>query len=170
MYEEEWEKIKVILDQLVKVSNSKVVFLVDKSGQLIAASGEYEDFDGTSLASLASENVQATGGLAKIIAQKEFSIMFQEGERDNLFISVVGDRWILVVIFDKRSNLEMVRSDSRTAIEQLAEILDQLKKKGGGSGPGSSGGGAGGPGGPRGNPAENVLTDPWAGPEKESVH
>ena len=44
-------------------------------------------------------NVAATDGLAKLIGEKEFSILFHEGERDNIHISLVAQRVILVVIF-----------------------------------------------------------------------
>ena len=103
MYEEEFNQITQILDKLVVDANAKVVFLVDKNGQLIAACGEVENLDTTSLASLTAGNIAATGGLAKLLGEREFSILFHEGERDNLHISIVGMRVILVVIFDSRS-------------------------------------------------------------------
>jgi predicted regulator of Ras-like GTPase activity (Roadblock/LC7/MglB family) len=129
MYEEEFHQISGILEKLTKDANSKVVFLVDKNGQLIAASGEYEQLDTTSLASLTAGNIAATGGLAKLLGEKEFSILFHEGERDNLHISIVGGRVILVVIFDARSSLGLVRLRVKKASEELGVIFDQLMKK-----------------------------------------
>ena len=38
------------------------------------------------LASLTAGNVAATDGLARLIGEKEFSILFHEGERDNIHI------------------------------------------------------------------------------------
>ena len=52
MYEEEFTQIQSVVDRLVREANAKVVFIVDKNGQLIAASGEVEEIDTTSLASL----------------------------------------------------------------------------------------------------------------------
>ena len=69
----------------------------------------------TSLASLAAGNIAATGGLASLIGEKEFSILFHEGERDNMHISVIDNRLILVVIFDKRSSVGLVRLRVRRA-------------------------------------------------------
>ena len=109
MYEEEFEQIKAIISKLRVDANAKVVFLVDKNGQQIAAQGEIENLDTTSLASLTAGNVAATDGLAKLIGEKEFSILFHEGERDNIHISIVAQRVILVVIFDERSSLGLVR-------------------------------------------------------------
>jgi len=129
MYEEEFHQITQILEKLVKDANSKVVFLVDKNGQLIAAEGATENLDTTSLASLTAGNIAATGGLAKLLGEKEFSILFHEGERDNLHISIVGMRVILVVIFDNRSSLGLVRLRVKKSSEELGRIFDNLMKK-----------------------------------------
>src|SRR6059058_5226430 len=105
MYEEEYQQIKDTLQRLQVDSNARVVFLVDKNGQQIAAHGDMRNLDATSLASLTAGNVAATDGLAKLIGEKEFSILFHEGERDNIHISLVAQRVILVVIFDDRASL-----------------------------------------------------------------
>ncbi len=81
MYEEEFNQIKTIISKLRVDANAKVVFLVDKNGQQIAAHGEIENLDTTSLASLTAGNVAATDGLARLIGEKEFSILFHEGEQ-----------------------------------------------------------------------------------------
>src|SRR5688572_6132428 len=109
MYEEEYQRIKAIIAKLRMESNAKLVFLVDKNGQQIAAQGDLENLDATSLASLTAGNVAATDGLAKLIGEREFSILFHEGEKDNIHISIVAQRVILVVIFDERSSLGLVR-------------------------------------------------------------
>lgn len=129
MYEEEAKQINLLLDRLVKESNAKAVFLVDKDGQLISQAGEVENFDSTSLASLTAGNIAATGGLAKLIGEKEFSIIFHEGEKDNIHISIVGQRVILVVIFDSRSSLGLIRLRVRKISEELAAIFENLKEK-----------------------------------------
>ncbi|MCX7771448.1 MAG: roadblock/LC7 domain-containing protein [Proteobacteria bacterium] len=129
MYEEEAQKISFLLDKLVKESNAKAVFLVDKDGQLISQAGETENFDSTSLASLTAGNIAATGGLAKLIGEKEFSIIFHEGEKDNIHISIVGQRVILVVIFDSRSSLGLIRLRVKKASDELSLIFEELSKK-----------------------------------------
>jgi len=129
MYEEEYQQIAAVCDQLCRESNSKVVFLVDKNGQLLASAGQTENLDTTSLASLTAGNIAATGGLAKLIGEREFSILFHEGERDNLHISIVGGRVILVVIFDNRSSLGLVRLRVKKASQQLGAIMEQLNRK-----------------------------------------
>ncbi len=129
MYEKEFKLITAVIERLTKEANGKVVFLVDKNGQLIASAGETEGLDTTSLASLTAGNIAATGGLAKLIGEKEFSILFHEGEKDNLHISIVAQRVILVVIFDHRSSLGLVRLRVKKAGDELESIFNSLLVK-----------------------------------------
>ena len=129
MYEEEFNQIKQVISKLRVDANAKVVFLVDKNGQQIAAHGDIENLDTTSLASLTAGNVAATDGLARLIGEKEFSILFHEGEKDNIHISIVAQRVILVVIFDDRSSLGLVRLRVRRASADLERIFEEIVLK-----------------------------------------
>jgi predicted regulator of Ras-like GTPase activity (Roadblock/LC7/MglB family) len=129
MYEEEFHKIDAELQKLFQQSNAKVVFLVDKNGQLIASAGETQNLDTTSLASLTAGNIAATGGIARLLGEKEFTILFHEGEKDNLHISLIGQRVILVVIFDNRSSLGLVRLRVKKVSETLVNIFNDITTK-----------------------------------------
>jgi predicted regulator of Ras-like GTPase activity (Roadblock/LC7/MglB family) len=129
MNDEELKRLNAVIEKLLRESNSKVIFLVDKNGQLISAMGETEHLDTTSLASLTAGNIAATGGLAKLIGEKEFSILFHEGEKDNLHISIVAGRVILVVIFDQRSSLGLVRLRVKKASDELGVVFEDLARK-----------------------------------------
>jgi predicted regulator of Ras-like GTPase activity (Roadblock/LC7/MglB family) len=129
LHDKEYVDFQAVLRKLLADAYAKVVFLVDKNGSLLATAGETQDFDTTSLASLAAGNIAATGGLASLIGEKEFSILFHEGERDNMHISVVGNRLILVVIFDRRSSVGLVRLRVRRAGVELEKILQAVDAK-----------------------------------------
>jgi predicted regulator of Ras-like GTPase activity (Roadblock/LC7/MglB family) len=129
MYEEEFRKIDAELQKLYQQTNAMVVFLVDKNGQLIASAGETREIDTTSLASLTAGNIAATGGIARLLGEKEFTILFHEGEKDNLHISLIGQRVILVVIFDKRSSLGLVRLRVKKSTESLVSIFNDIASK-----------------------------------------
>ncbi len=129
MYEEEFRKIDEELQKLYQQTNAKVVFLVDKNGQLIASAGDTQDIDTTSLASLTAGNIAATGGIARLLGEREFSILFHEGEKDNIHISLIGQRVILVVIFDSRSSLGLVRLRVKKSSDSLVKIFDDITGK-----------------------------------------
>jgi predicted regulator of Ras-like GTPase activity (Roadblock/LC7/MglB family) len=129
LYDEEFQRIKEALQRLRQDANANVVFLVDKNGQQIAAVGDLTTLDTTSLASLTAGNVAATDGLARLIGEKEFSILFHEGEKDNIHISIVAQRVILVVIFDERSSLGLVRLRVRRATAEIDKIFEDITAK-----------------------------------------
>jgi len=122
--EPEYDALLAILRKLLADASGKVVFLVDKNGTLLASAGDAVGFDTTSLASLAAGNIAATGALANLIGEKEFSILFHEGERDNMHLSVVADRLILVVVFDRRSSVGLVRLRVRQASARLTGVME----------------------------------------------
>lgn len=130
LYEEEFHRLEEALMRLRQEANARAVFLIDKNGQQIAAAGEIENFDSTSLASLTAGNVAATDGLAKLIGEREFSVLFHEGQQEHIHISIVARRAILVVIFDERSSLGLVRLRVKRASADLERIFEAMVQKG----------------------------------------
>ncbi len=129
MYDEESRRITAVCEKLCRDANARVVFVIDKNGQLISAAGETENLDSTSLASLVAGEIAATGGLAKLMGEDEFKQLFHEGTKDNLHISIVSGRVILVVIFDSRSSLGLVRLRVKKSADELAQILETLLQR-----------------------------------------
>lgn len=130
MYQEEFQRLEEALKRLRQEANARAVFLIDKNGQQIAAAGETGEFDTTSLASLTAGNVAATDGLAKLIGEREFSVLFHEGQRDHIHISIVAKRAILLVIFDERSSLGLVRLRVKRATAEMDRIFETMLQKG----------------------------------------
>ena len=129
IYEEDYKAMCQVCDRLVRDANSRAIYVVDKSGQVMASSGEADTFDATSLAALVAGEIAATGGLAKLIGERDFSVLFHEGVKDNIHISLVGQRVILVVIFDERSSLGLVRLRVRKACLDLAGLFEVIHQK-----------------------------------------
>ena len=129
LYEEEIQLLDEVLQRLRHDANAKAVFLIDKNGQQMASAGEIDQFDTTSLASLTAGNVAATDSLAKLIGEREFSVLFHEGQRDHIHISIVAKRAILLVIFDERSSLGLVRLRVKRAGAEFDRIFDSMAQK-----------------------------------------
>jgi hypothetical protein len=80
LHEEQYREIQSAVERLYQDSNSMAVLLIDKNGQEIASAGEIEGLDTTSLSSLTAGNVAAAGGIASLLAEKEFTGQYHEGE------------------------------------------------------------------------------------------
>ena len=131
MHDDHFREISRVCHRLCGDANARSVFVVDKNGQLIASAGETDRLDSTSLASLVAGEMAATGGLAKLIGEKDFNVLFHEGAQDNLHVSLVASRVILVVLFDRRSSLGLVRLRVKKCSEELADIFEVLLQRSG---------------------------------------
>jgi predicted regulator of Ras-like GTPase activity (Roadblock/LC7/MglB family) len=128
MREQQYERLVSVLYKLRSDSASRVVFLVDKNGQQIAVQGDVSNLDTTSLASLAAGNVAATGGMANLIGEKEFPTLSHEGERESIHICIIG-RTLLVVVFDERSSLGLVKLRVKQASRDLSLVFDDITRE-----------------------------------------
>lgn len=125
--EQRYHQIKALLARLRLDASARLVALVDKDGQQIAVHGELAELDTTSLASLVAGNVAATGGMAKLIGEREFPTLSHEGERESIHISVIG-RVLLVVVFDDRSSLGLVKLRSKQISQELAQAFADVER------------------------------------------
>lgn len=128
MREQHYHQIKAVLAKLRLDSASRVALLIDKDGQQIAVHGEVGNLDTTSLASLAAGNVATTGGMAQLIGEKEFPTLSHEGERESIYICIIG-RVLLVVIFDERSSLGLVKLRAKQSSRELATIFEEVVRE-----------------------------------------
>jgi predicted regulator of Ras-like GTPase activity (Roadblock/LC7/MglB family) len=128
MREPQYRQIKAVLNKLRLDSAARVTVLIDKDGQEIAVDGDVSNLDTTSLASLTAGNVAATGGMARLIGEKEFPTLSHEGERESIHICVIG-RTLLVVVFDDRSSLGLVKLRVKQVSGELASIFETVVRE-----------------------------------------
>jgi predicted regulator of Ras-like GTPase activity (Roadblock/LC7/MglB family) len=126
--EQQYFQIKSVLERARVECAARVVFLVDRDGQTIAFAGEIGDIDTTSFASLAAGNVAATTSMAKMIGEDVFPCVVHEGEHESIFISVIG-RSLMVVIFDERSSLGLVKIRAKRASYEIAATLEEAMRQ-----------------------------------------
>jgi len=129
MFPEEQQQIALVCQRLHRDANAKAVLLIGRDGQPIAEAGDVVELDVTSLSSLTAGNVAATGGISKILREKDFTSQFHEGEKTHVHITLVASRAILVVLFDERSSLGLVRLRVKKASEEMGRLFDQVNRK-----------------------------------------
>lgn len=136
IYEEEIEKIDLILARMLKGAEAKCALLVDKDGHLITRQGFTHSLDTTALAALLAGSFASTKEIARLVGESEFSVLFHQGKKDHIHMSLVGDRSILAVVFDDRTTIGMVRLYAKETATELAKIFASLKAKAQAEGPG----------------------------------
>lgn len=128
-YKEDIELIDKLLVLFLKRSQSKCAILIDKEGHLITMHGETQTYDMDTVSTLLAGTFAATRAWAKLLGEDEFSVLFHQGKRDSIQVTLVGDRTLLAVIFDERTQLGMVRLMCNEVAKKLDEIFTQAENK-----------------------------------------
>jgi predicted regulator of Ras-like GTPase activity (Roadblock/LC7/MglB family) len=129
VFDEEFATMTTILTTLVRSGGARSAMLVDKTGQLINSIGEQPGFDVISFSSLAAADFSANEMLASMIGEKDFSTLVHQGTNHSLFLSKIATGIILVVIFDRKTSLGLVRLKARRAGEELSVVLERVYRK-----------------------------------------
>jgi len=129
LFEEDFWSINQILQTLARSASARSVMLIDKTGQLINSIGEPPGFDVTSFSSLAAADFAANAQLAEMVGEKDFATLVHQGTNESLYLSLIANRVILVVLFDKKTSLGLVRLKARRASDELIVVLNRLFNK-----------------------------------------
>ena len=129
IYEEDIVIIESIISKMIKGCEAKCALLVDKDGHLITRQGFTHSLDTTALAALLAGSFASTHEIARLVGEEEFSVLFHQGKKDHIHMSLVGERSILVVIFDDRTTIGMVRLYARETSTELAKVFKKIKMK-----------------------------------------
>src|ERR1700709_2422286 len=124
--EDDFAAITESLNRFLYESNARCALLVDRSGQLVATVGEQPKFDPTAFATLTAADFSANDQLAKLIGENDFQSLFHQGEKESMYLADIARRVILVVLFDNRTTLGLVRLKMRQTVTELTQIFDHV--------------------------------------------
>ena len=96
---------------------------------MVTKAGSTEDFDMQAVSALVAGSYAATREMARLLGEDEFSVLFHQGKRDNIQLTLIGDRTILATVFDERTTIGMVRLYAKEASEKLTKIFDKINNK-----------------------------------------
>jgi predicted regulator of Ras-like GTPase activity (Roadblock/LC7/MglB family) len=133
--EEDYGRIQAILAAFLRESGSRTALIVDRTGQLVATVGEAPTFDPTAFASLTAADFSANDQLARMLGEPEFGALFHQGERESMYLADIARRVILVVLFDHRTTLGLVKLRVRSAVADLNRVFTEMFSRDGSSGP-----------------------------------
>jgi len=122
-YEEDVGEINKILEQFLERSQAKCALLIDKEGHLVTKKGFTKSFNTDSIAALVAGSFASTREVAKLLGETEFSVLFHQGKNENIHIGLVAERALVVVIFDDRTTLGMVRLYAEELTQKLTNTL-----------------------------------------------
>jgi len=124
--ESDHDRISEYLNELLRESDARSAMVVDRTGQLVANAGEALKFDATVFASLTAADFSANDQLAKMIGEREFASLFHQGKKESMYLADVGRRLILVVLFDQRTTVGLVRLRVKQTVEDLSKLVVEM--------------------------------------------
>jgi predicted regulator of Ras-like GTPase activity (Roadblock/LC7/MglB family) len=128
--EDDFGAITKSLKKFLLDSNARCALLVDRSGQLVATVGEQPTFDATAFATLTAADFSANDQLAKLIGESDFNSLFHQGEKESMYLADIARRVILVVLFDTRTTLGLVRLKMKETVHDLTRLFEDVFTRG----------------------------------------
>jgi len=123
---EDVKRIDACLNKVLNKSAAVSAFLIDRSGQLVANCGSPSTLDVSAFSALTAANFGATSEIAKLLGEQEFNLLFHKGQNENVYFSVVGENMIMVIVFDDRTTLGLVRLSINMIMDELLQILSPI--------------------------------------------
>jgi predicted regulator of Ras-like GTPase activity (Roadblock/LC7/MglB family) len=116
-----------VLGELVSRSEASAALIIDKAGFLIAQTGDFGEFDSTTLAALAAGTYAATQGMASVISEPNFTCVYQQGENFSLLVRNVDLETLVVVVFQAHVSVGAVKYFANSAVPQLSTQFESAK-------------------------------------------
>ena len=126
LFEEDFRAVDAVLTELLRRTHALSVHLIDRSGQLITSAGAASDYDLPTFASLAAADVAANAELGSLFGKQTLDTVVFLGEPRSMASTLIGERVIVCVIFDKKSTLGLVRLRSKRAVKDLQPVFAAL--------------------------------------------
>jgi predicted regulator of Ras-like GTPase activity (Roadblock/LC7/MglB family) len=128
--QDDFTSITESLKRFLGETKSSCALLVDRSGQLVTTVGDAPGLDTTAFASLTAADYSANDQLAKLVGENDFSSLFHQGEKGSIYVADIARRVLLVVIFDSRTTVGLVRLRMKDEIEELTVLIDRVFSRG----------------------------------------
>ncbi len=123
----ELASIYSVLTKLMNDTNATSAMLIDKSGQVVAVQGTGTRRNATTLGALLAGVFSSSREVAKLLDEKDFRNIFQQGVQENIYTSMVEEQWLLVIIFDRLTHIGLVKVLSKKAADELGHVLERVR-------------------------------------------
>src|SRR5215472_12737553 len=129
--EGEISNIARVLGRLTLDTGATHVLLLDKSGQLISTQGgPAGQRDIIALGALLAGAFASSRHVAEILGERDFRSILQQGVQESIHSGLIGDHWLLVVIFEKQTHVGLVKILARKASDELERVLERVRQGG----------------------------------------
>ncbi|MGB9720018.1 MAG: roadblock/LC7 domain-containing protein [bacterium] len=119
----EIEKLEKLLNDFFSQTNVVWSMLITSAGHLLVQRGFTRSFDVFTIAALTCNIFNSTMELARIVGEKNFSELLQEGKRASVYYVSLDGNYLLVSLFDDRTIPGVVKVASEEFSKGIKGIL-----------------------------------------------
>lgn len=123
LLEEDIQSIEDVLNDYNEKSDATVTMVIDKGGFLISHRGDARRFDLTTIAALASGAYMANQTIANLIHEDSFDSVYQQGEKNSMFVTNIDENCLLMVVFSCKIGVGVVKYHSMETRKKIARQL-----------------------------------------------
>lgn len=118
-----------VLSELVHNTEALTALLISRQGICLGQSGSGTKLNATALAALVAGMFSATKEVANIVGEEQFSILLQQGEKRHIHISLIGEKSMMVIVFEDYSRIGRVRLAAKRISHTLVKLLNKNNAK-----------------------------------------
>lgn len=126
LYGATYDTVEELLDELLTKSHARYAMIIDLKGFVLMhkkALWAPKPPSLDSLATLIASNYSANTAIAKLFGEPGFKEMVQQGEEIGTYLEELGDKAILVTIFDSSAALGRVKLFTKKTVEEVREVI-----------------------------------------------
>lgn len=115
--------VQMLLSRLIEKSGALTALLVTKEGVPLAEAGDTSYLNTSAMAALVAGMFSATREVARMVGEKQFSILLQQGDNRHIHISLILDSKMMVIVFEDYQRIGLVRYEARRIGEEIGKTL-----------------------------------------------
>ncbi len=123
------QNTKTHLIRLVEETDALTALLITKQGTVISEAGNINSLNTTAMAALIAGMFSATQEVARMVGEKHFSILLQQGETRHIHISLVTDSAMMVIVFEDHQRIGKIRFSAKKIGEDITKVLLEINQR-----------------------------------------
>jgi len=127
--EDDGRRIRRQLDRMIMEAGASTTLLLDKSGEVVSARGDQLPKDLDVMGALLAGTFATSREIARMREETDFRTLFQQGSQENTLTELVGESWLISVIFGKSTHVGLVRDLTRQITPELEAVLLQVQRR-----------------------------------------
>ena len=127
--EDDGRRIRKQLDRMIVEAGASTTLLLDRSGEVISARGEQLPRDLDVMGALLAGSFATSREIARMREDANFQTLYQQGSSENTLTELIGEAWLIAVIFGKSTHVGLVRDLTRQITPELEAVLLQAQRR-----------------------------------------